>query len=264
MIDNKIVYDKDNLKESLDEFYSLYEKRPINDNHGGMTSSHLFNTWYALRQLKPKLVIESGVWKGLGTWVIEQALPEAKIISIDVTWQHLKYQSPNSMYLDQDMTLYDWEKMFAEAEEEHGIAKSDILVFLDDHQDFPSRLKFLSSLGIQSILYEDNYPPSQGDTLSPKKILACQDYVMDYAGDRHHHQYSYEYYDMFTSLVETYQELPPIYKTDQTRWGDPWTEDRYPTKEPLMKLEEQSVYPIFAEEAKGYTWICYMGLKNET
>ena len=96
MIDNKIVYDKDNLKESLDEFYSLYEKRPINDNHGGMTSSHLFNTWYALRKLKPKLVIESGVWKGLGTWVIEQALPEAKIISIDVrdTIDSLRRQLP--------------------------------------------------------------------------------------------------------------------------------------------------------------------------
>ena len=57
------------------EFQALYQQRPVKDNMGGMLSPHLFNTWKYLTEIKPKVVIESGVWKGLGTWLIEKALP---------------------------------------------------------------------------------------------------------------------------------------------------------------------------------------------
>jgi hypothetical protein len=258
-----IKYDDfEQVKNSLDEFYSIYAERPIKDNQGGMKSPHLFNTWYALKQLQPKVVIESGVWKGLGTWIIEKAVPEAKIISIDITYQHLIYKSDKAIYLDQDMTSYDWDDLFSQMETEENISKNDILLFLDDHQDFLQRLEYVHGLGIQHILYEDNYPTTQGDTFSPKKILACRDYIMDHAGDRTHHKYSYAAYQAFDDRVEVYQEMPPIYKIPNTRWGDTWDDDTYNSPPPLLDLDTGDKYPTYLEEAPSYTWICYMGLKQ--
>ncbi len=265
MNNNMIDYsDKDLIRKSLDEFYELYKVRPVKENGGGMKSAHLFNTWYALRQLQPKLVIESGVWKGLGTWVIEQAVPDAHIVSIDVTYEHLEYKSDRAIYLTQDMTTYDWESTFSQYEEQYNIEKKDILVFLDDHQVFLDRLEFVYSMGVKHILYEDNYPVSQGDTYSPKKVLSCRDYVMDFAGSRTNHQFTYFDYDRFDTHVKSYQEMPPIYKLSHTRWGDPWTDDHYPTGDPLLYEDDKDLYPVFYDEAKDYTWICYMELKNET
>ena len=105
----KIVYNQEEIHAALKEFHDLYRQRPIEDNEGGMKSPHLFNTWYALKMLKPKLVIESGVWKGLGTWAIERAVPEAKLISIELDYSHLQFKSDAVVYLNRDIRSYDWD-----------------------------------------------------------------------------------------------------------------------------------------------------------
>lgn len=258
--EDRIPFDSTTIKKDIKEFYNLYKNRPIKDNAGGMLSAHLFNTWYALKILKPKLVIESGVWKGLGTWIIETAVPDAKVISIEIDYSHLQYKSKNVVYLDKDLASYDWEKIFDKNYPD--LDKNEIVVFLDDHQDFLQRLDFIYNLGVKHVLYEDNYPPSQGDTFSPKKILACQDYIMDYGDQRSIHKFSYFDYERFMEQVETYQELPPIFKSEKTRWGDRWDDLNYPTKKQILSIQEKQNFPVFFEEANSYTWICYIGLKK--
>jgi hypothetical protein len=255
----KIEYNLDTIEIDLLEFYKLYDQRPIKDNEGGMKSPHLFNTWFALKQLQPKLIIESGVWKGLGTWTIENALPETKLISIDINFSHLQYKSGQALYLDRDIKSYDWEHLLDT--KYPGIKRDEIVVFLDDHQNFLDRIEFIYGLGIKHILYEDNYPPSQGDVLSPKKILACQDYVIDRAGHRQMHKFSFSYYDRILNFVKLYQELPPIFKLENTRWGDRWDKHKYPTLKPLLEENKKNTYEQFYKEADSYTWICYMELK---
>ena len=255
----KIEYHLDEVRQDLEEFYKLYQQRPVQDNRGGMKSSHLFNTWYALKKIKPKLVIESGVWKGLGTWVIEKAVPNAKIISIDVDYSNLRFKSANVTYLDRDIQTHNWDKILDELVP--NVKRNEIVVFFDDHQDILDRIEFIHALGIKHILYEDNYPRLQGDVLSPKKILECQDYVIDKAGLRQLNKFSYFDYDEFLNFIQIYQELPPIFKLETTRWGDRWNEVNYPTEEPLLPIEKKDEFDIFFEEAKYYTWICYIGLK---
>ena len=113
-------------------------------------------------------------------------------------------------------------------------------------------------LGIKNILYEDNYPPWQGDCLSPKKILSFQDYIID----KTFHKFSYSDYDIFDKYVENYEEFPPIFKLDKTRWGDNWDDINYPTKPALLNDSEKEEFPIFYEEAPYYTWICHIKLKE--
>lgn len=257
---NKIGYSQEEVAEALAEFRQIYSERPVKDNHGGMRSPHLFNTWFSLKKLQPDLVIESGVWKGLGTWIIEKAVPSADIISIEIDYSHLQYKSKNVHYLSDDLTSYDWDKLLEINFPQ--IEKDKIVVFLDDHQNFLERLEFVHRLGIKHILYEDNYPPSQGDTFSPKKILAQRDYIMDQGGQRSTHSFSPLDHERFSNCVKVYQELPPIFKTETTRWGDPWSDPEYPTEKPLLPSHENKKFPEFFEEADSYTWICYMELRE--
>ena len=65
-----VPWTPDEMRAKLEEFAGLYETRPIEDNSGGMSSTHCFLFWFVLQRLKPKVVVESGVWRGQGTWFI--------------------------------------------------------------------------------------------------------------------------------------------------------------------------------------------------
>ena len=65
-------------------FEKLYEQRPIKNNIHGMRFQHMFATYFILKKLKPSFVIESGVFRGQSTWLIENTLPQANILSIDI------------------------------------------------------------------------------------------------------------------------------------------------------------------------------------
>ena len=98
MIDFLHKWDREDMLNHIDEFNALYDSRPIKDNNGGMKSGHMFPAWYVVKKLKPKYLIESGVWKGLGTWFFEKASPDTKIISIDPAPHFRVYTSPNVTY----------------------------------------------------------------------------------------------------------------------------------------------------------------------
>lgn len=245
----KTKFASQDLLDSLDEFYSLYISRPIKDNNGGMKSPHMFNAWYAVKSLKPEYLIESGVWKGLGTWFFEKASPDTKIISIDPSPHFRIYSSPNASYHTTDFLDIDWSPL----------PKENSLIFFDDHQNFLERLKSAQVSGFKRVMTEDNYPYQQGDCYTPKKILANCDYVIDLAGKRNWFKKNDADLKYFQDNVTVYQEMPPIFKPETNRWGDKW-DDNYPTPEPLLTVADFLKYPEFAAECKDYTWICYLEL----
>jgi hypothetical protein len=118
-------WSRDDLVRSLEEFADLYSRRPIAVNTGGMKSPHLFAMWFALWTMKPKAVIESGVWKGQGTWFIEQACPDAEIHCLDINLSRVEYRSMRAIYHECDFSFVDWS----------GLPGEDTLLFFDDHQN---------------------------------------------------------------------------------------------------------------------------------
>ena len=238
------------LLDAIEEFSELYESRPIKDNNGGMKSAHMFPAWFIVQQMKPKYLIESGVWKGLGTWFFEKASPKTKIISIDPQPRFRVYTSPNSTYQTEDFLKTDWSHL----------PKDDTLIFFDDHQNFFERLKHAYSIGFKKIITEDNYPYQQGDCYTPKKILSNRNYVIDNAGSRTWYDKNDDDLTYFEDNISVYQEMPPLFKGETTRWGDDWG-DEYPTPEQLLTKNDEIKYPVFYEEKKDYTWICYIEMK---
>jgi hypothetical protein len=244
-------FDRNDLMVSIDEFYKLYLTRPITDNDGGMKSSHMLPAWFILKTLKPKYIIESGVWKGLGTWLFEKASPESKIISIDPNPQFRIYNSKNSTYQTKDFLETDW----------NHIDPSETLLFLDDHQNSLERIRHAHKIGIKKVMVEDNYPFCQGDCYSPKKIFSRRKYVIDSAGKKTWYKAEEADYEFMSRNLNVYQEMPPIFIDPTTRWGDEWDPEVYETEEPLLTNELSLKYPTLFEERKSYTWICYMELK---
>jgi len=238
------------LRNQLHEFFLLYNSRPILDNEGGMKSGHMFPSWFVIKQLKPAYIIESGVWKGLGTWFFEQASPQSTIISIEPSPQHIVYRSPAVTYQCEDFTKKDWSHL----------PKDDTFLFFDDHQNALERIKYAQQCGFKKMMFEDNYPYQHGDCYSPKKILSNKDYCIDKAGQRTWYRKNNADYHYLMNTVKIYQEMNPIFKGDFTRWGDAWNETNYPTPEPLLPLSEKDKYPLFFNELRDYTWICYVEL----
>ena len=136
----------------LDEFNELYKNRPIKSNQGGMMFPHMFGLFYFLKSLKPTFVVESGIWKGQSTWLIEKVMPKANILSIDTNLNKRQYISKSKRvnYTNEDFRFIDFKK----------ISKKNSLVFFDDHQNHFDRIVQCHFFGFKNIIHEYfEFPP---------------------------------------------------------------------------------------------------------
>lgn len=253
-----VPWDEKDIKNSIPDFLNIYKDRPIKDNTGGMLSPHMYATWFILTRLQPKYVIESGVWKGMGTWLIEKTLPSSKVISIDVNLNFREYISKEVEYFNVDFNRLDWSDI---------VDKKSTILFFDDHQNALERLAFGKKNGFKKFIFEDNYPRNQGDCFSLKKAYMGESYVppkktgllrvLNFFKESSSKILNF---DEIKSKIKTYYEFPPVFKNECTRWGDAW-DDKYPTIDPLYEQIEEDYLKIFHEEAQSYTWLCYVELK---
>ena len=232
-------YTREELLASLSEFAELYKNRPLQDNDGGMKAPQMFSAWFMAKKLQPTSIIESGVWYGQGTWFFKQACPNAKLFCIDPRLDLIKYKDNDAIYTREDFSKIKWED-YVDCE--------TTLCFFDDHQNALSRLEVASPQGFRHLMFEDNYPVTKGDCVSLKTIL----------------EENGEESKIAKEYLLSYYEFPPPVKGEKTRWGDDWTDEFYPTYEPLI-TEEREEYKDYFDGYENYTWICYaeVGPKND-
>ena len=143
---NPPKWKKEEILEQLEKFKIIYEQRPIKENIHGMRFQHMFATYFILKKINPSFVIESGVFRGQSTWLIENTLPNSKILSIDVDLTQRVYISKKAEYSNIDFKDHDFSNLPADA-----------LVFFDDHVNHYERLKQAKFFNIKRIILEDNY-----------------------------------------------------------------------------------------------------------
>ncbi|CAA6671618.1 unnamed protein product [Spirodela intermedia] len=173
----KVDWTTKDLLKGLEEFVPIYETRPIKNNMFGMGFDHSFGLWFMVRWLKPDIMIESGAFKGHSTWVLRQAMPETRIISLSPRHPE-KYLKKGPAYVDGNCTYFagkdfvdfgnvDWVKVLLM----HGISNlSRALIFFDDHQNELKRLKQALKAGFRHLIFEDNYDTGTGDHYSLRQI----------------------------------------------------------------------------------------------
>lgn len=223
----------DDLRSELKEFTELYKQRPIDNNRGGMKSSHLFPTWFLIKRMQPEYIIESGTFQGQGTFFMEKAAPEAQICSIEPRPEQIKWRSQNVLYYEEDFSTKNWN------------SEGKTLIHFDDHQNAVERIKQMKVRGFKYAMFEDNYPIGQGDCYSLKQAIEGGGKDAAY----------------LKKNLKLYYEFPPIFKTYLTRWGDEWS--KYPTPEPLYEIGGKGYENWMSElvaETTSYTWICYIEL----
>jgi hypothetical protein len=253
-------FSRDEMRARIPEFLDLHAKRPIRENRGGMRAPHLFATWFMVQKLAPTHIVESGVFKGLGTWLLAEAAPNARLYCIDPDPAARVYHSPRATYLTEDFSKLTWD-----------LPRETTLLFFDDHQDELRRVEESRRFGFRHVIFEDNYPPGQGDCFSLKQGLMGVE-------RRETRSPLSAFVDKLTpkrrkgnartaleAMLDGYYEFPPVVRVGETRWGDAWTDERYPTPEALFPSPADvpcDTERLFASEAAFYTWICYAALRT--
>ncbi len=266
-----VSWSADEMRAALSEFAELYPKRPIQDNSGGMKSPHMFLSWFVFRKLQPTTIIESGVYKGQGTWLFEQACPDAEFHCVDLNLDQLQYRSEKASYYNVDFAEIDWS----------DLPKESTLLFFDDHQNAYQRLIHAKWFGFQHFLFEDNYPSQHGDCYSLKKAFSHAGFVPEPPKKRNSLKSAIR--GMLRSSevpagrvvpaneidakyllenMESFRELPPVFRPAKTRWGTDWDEANYSTPAPLLTSVQEPYQQVYLDEAVDYTWMCYVKLKG--
>lgn len=258
------------MRIDLEQFCQLLDARPIRDNRGGMQAPHLFAVWFMARALQPTAIVESGVLKGQGTWILRQACPDAAIYCIDPDMSRVEFRDERAIYQTRDFSRSSWN---------HLDRQRTLLVF-DDHVNALDRVRQASELGFRHMILEDNYPVSIGDCYSLKKAFAGAGFspVREKGGDKRnsflglkwpqskkaslHVPPNTDDAHYLSRQLEVYSEFPPLFRPLRTRWGDDWTDERYPTPPALLAETDRDHFPVLWQEAMFYTWICYAQLQQ--
>ncbi len=149
--------ERDTLLAGLNVFVPVMARAPFQNEYGlrGVSAFALF--WF-LRRLRPDLIFEVGVWRGFGTWLIEQAVPEAELHCLDPMFMlegfldrdkiGPTYRSLRATYSADDFSC-------APIVERIGRHVRPLAIF-DDHQNKLSRLHQCRAAGIRDIIFDDN------------------------------------------------------------------------------------------------------------
>jgi hypothetical protein len=134
--------------EELPAFYSSYLKSPFREQGGGSRFNNLAWLYLIARAMQPRVVIDSGTYRGASAWAFALSVPDAAIYSFDIDLSQLACKVASVRYEQRDWTAFNWE----------GVDLPNALAYFDDHLDQARRLIEASAHGIPLAIFDDDYP----------------------------------------------------------------------------------------------------------
>lgn len=197
------------LWPEMEEFLTIYNKRPDKTNMCGIRINHAFALFLTVKALGPTSIIESGINAGVSTYIMRRAAPKAKIYAIDpldhaICGQGKRWMDDanNTNYLTgknfRDIKDVDWASLIRKGE----IDPEHTLVFLDDHLEVYFRIGKIAYSGFRHVILEDNYKAGEGATKgdrggwTPKQMFARPSSDADV-------------YYLWNNMIR-YAEIPPL------------------------------------------------------
>ena len=127
----------------------FYRKNPIHYNNGGTGYNNRLFFYTFLKTIKKcKLVIESGVWKGYMSYVIDQIFNNSSKLKFDISFNKLIYKSPKSKYIEDDINTFNFQKF------KNSLPNS--IAFFDDHCSQLDRFLKCHNLKIPNMVFDDD------------------------------------------------------------------------------------------------------------
>jgi hypothetical protein len=130
------------------DFWRTYRSRPFADNQGGSGFHNAFWIWLVARTLAPRLIVESGVWKGHTSWLLGQACPEATVLGFDLDLSAVEHGTARVRFHQHDWSSHD----LGQVDPERALA------FFDCHVDHARRIQEAHERGFRHLLFDDNPP----------------------------------------------------------------------------------------------------------
>lgn len=124
----------------------VYLANPISHNFEGMNYATGLSLYVIAACLAPTLIVESGVWKGLSSFVLSSAAPRARFLAFDLNLGRLQYRSAGVDYHECDWTSVDIK------------APANSLAYFDDHQNQAARIIEAHARGFRHLMFDDSWP----------------------------------------------------------------------------------------------------------
>ena len=132
------------LSAAIEEYEELDRENP----GAGLGGSTAYNSrlWLFLvvRCLKPRVVVESGVFVGASLWTLRRAAPDARLVAFDTSLKKLTFTDPSIELVEDDWTTTD---IRAEGPTD--------LCYFDDHVDNAQRMLQAHERGFRHIVFDD-------------------------------------------------------------------------------------------------------------
>lgn len=224
---------------SAHEWINHLRNKPFVNNNG-MSPDTAFYLYYWIRELAPKLIVESGTWRGFSTWTMRQAAPEARIISLDPIFALGHCLDPAKLapaYWPDDRERIGTD--FSCCGFEFMEKPSPSLVLFDDHQNKIHRLQQAIQKGFQHVIFDDNLPEQATHLtffhyLRDPMIAAWMEQVID-----------------------TFEIFPPLWDTMAGMRNESYVPGlNIPRDAALAPLDTT------AQPRSGYTWLTYVKIKD--
>lgn len=137
------------LEQSVREFWDLIPSAPVRQRRGGNGFNGSLQLFAIMRALQPPIIVESGVFRGLTTWVMRQACPSARFYCFDPVLTGLRYRDPRAHYSESDWSAYDFS----------GVELTRAVAFFDDHISQAQRVIEARERGITRLFFDDDAAP---------------------------------------------------------------------------------------------------------
>ena len=149
-----INFIKSDLLSIIKHYEKLYRDVKIKNLNGGMGYNNGLFFYILVCHFKPKVVLESGVWKGFSTYLIDDAIDnESKIYCFDINLSNREFFSKKAVYFENDLSFVN-----------NIDYKSVNFAFFDDHVSIYDRLKLCIKNNIDLVVVDDDVSLTQVHT----------------------------------------------------------------------------------------------------
>jgi hypothetical protein len=233
--------------KDLDFFLKNIYVNKFSRNFGGMRSPDMFTLYLSLKNIKPNVIIESGVHNGFSTLLIRKTLgKDVKIICLDPKEISL------DGYVDKNInTIYYLGNNFIDFSnlDLSNFENSKIFCFFDDHINALDRLKQCIEKKIMHIVFNDNYPINVGGFYSME-----------------HYFNKYNKFDSISDeerlnidkYINIYHIFPNIFKC-KIKFNEGHADCKY-IYENMNNVDASNYYTFFKDKHR-YTFNTYIELK---
>lgn len=164
------------IQKDISSYDILFRSSDISSLNGGMGYNNGLITFIICKYIQPSTIIESGVWRGYTTYLLEKASPKnMKMSCYDINLKTIEYYSKNADYFEMDISENN-EKDYNDYD----------LAFFDDHVSHYDRLHFCNNNNIKFVILDDDvsiyqvhsdgWPPIPSASMVFDYPNICQDF----------------------------------------------------------------------------------------